>query len=234
MPDDLYNLPPQNLEAEQIFLGECLIEPRTVLAATTLKAPDFYKAAHGTIFSALLRMHQRGETIDRLTVSDELRNAEEALKGVGGISFISSLVTLAPTAASWKAHEQLIKNAALLRRVARSCTDTLLEVYKGGRAEEIISGAVGELTGIRQDMPAGIRAYREIVLETYEAISRRSSMTGEISGMPTGLADLDLLTDGFQPTDLIIIAGRPSMGKTSMLFGEGILKQLRAPGTPWV
>ncbi len=222
-------LPPQELEAEQMVLGACLLEPK-VLSTARVKPDDFYRARHRLIFEAMLRMRERGEDLDLVTLPPELRglqvdkfgnpprnNAEAvvALEFCGGAAYLAELVSLVPTAANFRSHERLVISAAMRRAVIRACKEAEQAAYDSGDADKVIAECIGRLNDIRRHDAGELVAQRDLIVRGFEAVERRSTMTASVSGLTTGFRDLDRRLDGLRP-QYYVIAGRPSMGKTAL------------------
>ncbi len=216
----LQKLPPQNVEAEQMVLGAVLIENDAINNVTTTLTPeDFYKEIHRRIFTAMLEMYERREAIDLVTLTDALRG-RVGLEAVGGASYLATLVSLVPTAANIKYHAKIVREKAILRRLIHASTDIITQCYDDSRTvdsiEELLNNAERSIFDIAQKKIAeSFAALKNIVGHSFEIVQKLYEQKEMITGIPTGFVDLDNLTSGLQPSDLIIIAGRPSMGKTA-------------------
>ncbi len=225
-------LPPQNVEAEQSVLGAILLDNNALNKALEILNPDdFYKEAHKRIFKTVLDLNERNETIDLITLTDYLKGRNE-LELVGGASYLTSLVNSVPTAANVRQHSKIIHEKALLRNLINVATEIVTQGYEGsGRVEDLLDQAESSIFGIseRKIRPSFV-PLREIVKGSFETIERLYERKERVTGVPTGFTDLDEITSGLQPSDLIVIAGRPSMGKTSLALGiaqyAGIEKRL--------
>ncbi|OGW29548.1 MAG: replicative DNA helicase [Nitrospirae bacterium GWC2_57_13] len=216
----LQKLPPQNIEAEQMVLGAVLIENDSInKIIETLLPDDFYKEAHRRIFAVMLDMSEAGEAIDLVTLADAMRS-RKGLDSVGGASYLSTLVSLVPTAANVKNHARIIREKSVLRKLIRSATEIVTQSYDDSRqatsVEELLDAAERSIFEITQNkIRESFVALKDIVKSSFETIERLYERKEMITGLPTGFIDLDKMTSGLQPNDLIIIAGRPSMGKTA-------------------
>ncbi len=216
----LQKLPPQNIEAEQMVLGAVLIENDSLNKIVEILAPDdFYKDAHRRIFSVMLDMFESGEAIDLVTLSDKLRGTK-GLETVGDASYLSSLVSMVPTAANIKNHAFIIREKSVLRRLIHTATEIITQSYDDTRTavnvDELLDQAERSIFEITQKkIRDSFIALKDIVKGSFETIERLYERKEMVTGLPTGFADIDKLTSGFQPSDLIIVAGRPSMGKTA-------------------
>ncbi|HLB95091.1 MAG TPA: replicative DNA helicase [Nitrospiria bacterium] len=225
-------LPPQNVEAEQSVLGAILLDNNALNKALEILNPDdFYKEAHKRIFKTILDLNERNETIDLITLTDYLKGRNE-LEQIGGASYLTSLVNSVPTAANVRQHSKIIHEKALLRNLINVATEIVTQGYEGsGRVEDLLDQAESSIFGIseRKIRPSFV-PLKEIVKGSFETIERLYERKERVTGVPTGFTDLDEITSGLQPSDLIVIAGRPSMGKTSLALGiaqyAGIEKRL--------
>lgn len=211
-----HRLPPQNLEAEMSVLGGVLLENQALhRALETLRPDDFYREAHRKVFAALIALSERNEPADLVTLTTVLKE-RGALEEVGGSSYLTTLVSYVPTAANIAYYCKLVKEAAIARELIRVATDIAERGYEGGGVEEILDWAEQSIFQIAT-MKARQAFYStsEIVKHAIQAIEKLYDRKEQITGVPTGFKDLDDLTSGLQPSDLIIIAGRPSMGKTA-------------------
>ena len=216
----LQKLPPQNIEAEQMVLGAVLIENDSINKIVEILVPDdFYKDAHRRIFSVMLDMFESGEAIDLVTLSDKLRGTK-GLETVGDASYLSLLVSMVPTAANIKNHALIIREKSVLRRLIHTATEIITQSYDDTRSsvsvDELLDQAERSIFEITQKkIRDSFIALKDIVKDSFKTIERLYERKEMVTGLPTGFADIDKLTSGFQPSDLIIVAGRPSMGKTA-------------------
>ena len=216
----LQKLPPQNIDAEQMVLGAILIENDSIYNVTALLSPDdFYKDVHRRIFSVMLEMFERKEAIDLVTLTDSLRG-KVALETVGGASYLAQLVSLVPTAANIKYHAKIVREKAVLRRLIHASTDIITQCYDDSRTvdsiDELLNTAERSIFDIAQKkIGESFSPMKNIVGHSFKMVEDLYERKEMITGIPTGFVDLDHLTSGLQPSDLIIVAGRPSMGKTA-------------------
>lgn len=210
--------PPQNIDAEQAILGALLLDPEAVhTLPASLRPDDFYHHGHRLIFEAVLQLVDQGRPVDLVTVTDELRR-QESLAKAGGAAYVASLVDVVPTAANTEQYAQMVEEKALLRTLIMAAMRIAEMGYEGGenparlleQAEQIILDVGARRTA------GGFASLKEILLIVWELIERAYANKGSISGLPTGFVDLDRISCGLQPSDLIILAARPSMGKTSL------------------
>lgn len=214
----LDRLPPQNIEAEQSILGAVLLENDALLKAIEVLSPeDFYRESHRKLFNAMLDLFEKNEVIDLITVTELLKRKSE-LDDVGGVTYLSSLVSMVPTAANVRYHSRIVKQKALLRGLLRSATEIAAKVYESTmEADEMVDFAERTIFDISdRRTKTSFFTLKEVIKSSFEMIEHLYDKKEAITGVPSGFADLDELTTGFQPGDLIIIGGRPSMGKTAL------------------
>ena len=209
--------PPQALDAERSVLAAMLIDFEAVgRAIEMMETADFYRVAHQKIFEAILALYNRSEKADLITLTEELRKRGE-LEMVGGISALSQILEYGTTSANLEQHARLIASKSVLRRLIRASSEIQQEAFAGGdetaaildRAEQRIF----EITDAR--VRQGFVALRDLLKPAFEHIQQLYERKVHVTGVPSGYDDLDKLTAGFQASDLVVIAGRPSMGKTS-------------------
>jgi replicative DNA helicase len=216
----LQKLPPQNIEAEQMVLGAILIENDSInKVIETLSPDDFYKDTHRRIFKAMLDMFETGDAIDLVTLSDALRG-KTGLEAIGGASYLATLVSLVPTAANIKYHARIVREKAVLRKLIHSATDIITQSYEDSRTvvniDELLDRAEKSIFEIAQGkIKDSFVSMKNIVGHSFAIVERLYEKKEMVTGLATGFLDLDERTSGFQQSDLIIIAGRPSMGKTA-------------------
>jgi replicative DNA helicase len=216
----LQKLPPQNIEAEQMVLGALLIENDSInKIIETLSPDDFYKEAHGRIYRTMLDMYEAGEPIDLVTLTDALRRST-GLETVGGASYLSALVSLVPTAANVKHHARIVREKAVLRKLIHAATEIASQGYEDSlmtaNIDELLDRAERTIFEISQNkIRNSFIPLKDIVKSSFETIERLYERKEMVTGLPSGFVDLDKMMSGLQPSDLIIVAGRPSMGKTA-------------------
>ncbi|MFC1770064.1 replicative DNA helicase [Nitrospirota bacterium] len=211
-------LPPQSLEAEQSVLGAVLIDPDSLLKCLDLvKEGDFYRDSHRKIYTVMLDLFERNEAIDLITVSEALGKKNE-LEAVGGSAYIATLASQVPTAANIKYHSRIIRERALLRELLRTSTDIASRVYEDTEeAEVLLDFAEKSIFDISEKrMNQAFTPMKDVVKGSFKAIEELYERKDSITGVATGFRDLDEITTGLQKADLIVVGGRPSMGKTAM------------------
>ncbi|OAT80863.1 replicative DNA helicase [Desulfotomaculum copahuensis] len=210
--------PPQNIDAEQSVLGALLLEPDAVpRVARFLRPDDFYLEAHRQIYEAILALDEAGQPVDLITVTTWLQDAG-VLERTGGVTYVASLAGLEPSAANVEYHARIVEEKALLRHVIQVATRIASRGYEGGEdAEKLMDEAERMLFELAARRSASVFVtIRDILQEIFAYIEDRYRNQGKISGITSGFIDLDRLLCGFQPGDLVIVAGRPAMGKTSL------------------
>jgi replicative DNA helicase len=210
-------LPPQNLEAEISVLGGVLLDNEALnRVLEVIKEGDFYRESHRKIFSAVLDLYERSEPVDLITLSEALRK-REVLEQVGGIEYLNSLVNSIPTAANITYYAKIVKEKAILRKLVNRATEIVSQVYgHSGNVDDFLDQAERSIFEISEDrVRPSFYPIKDIIKSSFKTIERLYEKRQLITGVPTGFAKLDELTSGLQPSDLIIVAGRPSMGKTA-------------------
>lgn len=213
----LQKLPPQNLDAEKSVLGAILIENDALdKVVEDITVDDFYREPHRKIYQRMQELHELREAIDLITLSDLLRRRNE-LESVGGVSYLSSLVNMVFTAANVGHHARIVREMAILRKLISASTEIITRAYDGGfDATELLDTAEKTVFEISErNIRSSFVPVKEIVKDSFEMIERLYERKDSVTGVASGFSDLDKKTAGFQPSDLIIVAGRPSMGKTS-------------------
>jgi replicative DNA helicase len=213
----LSKLPPQNIEAEQSILGAILIDNNALPKTLEILDPeDFYKLSNRKIFNAMTELFDKNEPIDLITLTDYLRKKDD-LEAIGGISYLSSLVDMIPTAANVKYHSHIVREKALLRGLLRSANEIAGKVYEDNLdAEDLVDYAEKSIFDISDKrVKASFVSLKEVIKSSFEMIEHLYDKKETVTGVPSGFKDLDDLTTGFQKGDLIVVGGRPSMGKTA-------------------
>ena len=216
--DHVLNVQPQSDEAEQAVLGSMLASKDAVSKTIQwLKPEHFYKDAHIKTFSIMLELFDKGESIDTVSVVDALKKKKE-LDSVGGTYYITGLVESVPTTAHVERYSKIVLEKALLRRLIGLSHDIAKEAYDDSQEiGDILDTVEKSIFNITQSrLKGGFQHIQPILEDTFEKLDKISSKKGSVIGIPSGLLDLDERTSGFQDGDLIIIAGRPGMGKTAL------------------
>ncbi|WP_018086897.1 replicative DNA helicase [Desulfurispora thermophila] len=212
-----YEQMPQNIDAEQAVLGSIFLDKDALpKVARFLKPDDFYLESHKLIYAAMLQLDEAGRPPDLITVADHLRQ-QGVLEKVGGVTYVATLAGLVPTAIHAEHYARIVEEKSLLRKVISAATQIAGMGYEGKEAaERLIDEAERLLMDLANRRALGdFSSLEEILQEIFKIIEHRYQNQGKISGVQTGFVDLDRLLCGLQPGDLVIIAGRPAMGKTS-------------------
>jgi len=212
-------LPPHNIEAEQSVLGSLLIDPDAIIrVAPFLRPEDFYRQAHGAIYEAILELHERREPSDFITLTDELQRRAQ-LDKVGGAAYLTSLLNVVPTAIHVEHYARIVERNATLRRLIDAATRIAALAYDASDADanEVVDRAEQILFSVAErHLSRDLTPIQEVLRQYFERIGYLYEHQGEMIGIPTGFSKLDLLLGGMQRADLLILAARPGMGKTSM------------------
>ncbi len=210
-------IPPQNVEAEQAVLGAMLSDHDAVAAAMEkLQRDDFYRDAHRVIFEAMVNLHRSNMEIDIITLPEELRRMGK-LDAVGGLEYVLGLPNVVATAANVEFHAKIVAEKALSRNLISTCADITASAFSGEKEpEDLLDEAESSILHLSEQNNKGdFSAVGDVVEETLDKITTLYENKAGLTGLPTGFRDLDNLTSGLQPSDLILIAARPSMGKTA-------------------
>ncbi len=211
-------VPPQALEAERAVLAAMLLDREAVSAAVeVLQAETFYRVAHQKIFAAVVALYERNETADLITLGEELRKRGD-LDAIGGPAALSQILEHATSATNLEQHLNLVRAKALLRDLIKAAGEIQQEAFAAaGETAEILDRAEERIFAITDErVREGFHHIRDLLKPAFEHIETLSKGTTRITGVPSGYDDIDKLTAGFQKSDLIVLAGRPAMGKTSM------------------
>ncbi len=211
----LERVPPQSIEAEQGVLGSMLLERDAIARVVEmLRGEDFYREAHRRIYDAMVDLFERGEPVDLITVTDRLK-ARGQLEDVGGAAYVTSLLDAVPTAANVEYYARLVLQKSLLRQLIAAGTEIVGMGFREEQEVEVLLDQAEKLVfGIAsRRMAQDFLPIREVLQESFDRIDRRYQDKGTVTGVPTGFVDLDRMTAGLQPADLVIVAARPAMGK---------------------
>lgn len=210
-------IPPQNVEAEQAVLGAMLLSHDAVIVAMEkLQSQDFYRDVHRIIFEAMEHLHRENKEIDVITLPDELKRMKK-LDDVGGIEYVLNLPNLVGSAANIEYYANIVAEKALARNLISTCTELTTEAYDGQKeTEALLDDAERRILQLSDTKNRGDFASVGAVVEvTLDKITKLYENKAGLTGLPTGFRDLDRMTSGLQPSDLILVAARPSMGKTA-------------------
>jgi replicative DNA helicase len=226
-------VPPQSIDAEEAVLGAMMLSPSAIAAVSEFLEPsDFYRESHGTIYRAALALYGRGEPVDAITLVDELEERGE-LESVGGRARIHELAALVPAAANAGHYGRIVRESATLRGLIRAGGEISRLGWEGqGEPRELVDRAEQIVFDLSQQRVTGDFSHIEALLkESFERITALYESGTDVAGVPSGFRDLDRVTSGFQQGNLIVLAARPSMGKSAL--GLGIAANLAVRhGTP--
>lgn len=211
---------PQDLLAEQSVLGSIFISPDKLIAVREFISPDdFYKYAHKIIFRAMITLSDRNDAIDATTIRTILDDQDD-LQSIGGLSYIVELVNSVPTSANAEYYAKIVAEKAMLRDIIARLTDSVNLAYDEIlKPEEVIAGVERALIELNEHSNrSGFRKISDVLKVNYEALEARSKQTSNVTGLPTGFRDLDKITTGLHPDQLVILAARPAVGKTAFVL----------------
>lgn len=214
---NLDRLPPQNLEAEQSVLGAILIDNNALpKSLEIIDEDDFYRIAHRKIFKAMIELFEKNEPIDIITLTDQLKKNND-IEAIGGVAYLSTLINMVPTAANVRYHSNIVREKSLLRGLLRSVNEISSKVYEDNLdAEDLVDYAEKSIFDISEKrIKTSFVTLKDVIKSSFEMIEHLYDKKETITGVASGFKDLDEMTTGFQKGDLIIIGGRPSMGKTA-------------------
>lgn len=223
-------VPPHNIEAEQSVLGSMILERNAIAEVTeVLKGDEFYKESHRILFDAILELYNRDEPVDMITLVELLRSRDH-LEAIGGVSYISNLATSVPTTANVKYYAKIVEEKWTLRRLILASDDIMQKCYEQQEeVENVLESAEKSIFDISQKKNRqDFEHLSTIIVRSFDQFERLSKNKGEITGIPSGFTDLDRKTSGFQKAELILVAARPSMGKTAFSTNIALYSALRA------
>ncbi len=210
-------VPPQNLEAEQAVLGSVLLQAEALVSAMErLRSEDFYAPGHQLIYEAMIELGEDNQPIDLVTLTASLQDKGQ-LEEIGGVSYLAKLATGVPTAANIDYYAQIVEEKSLMRRLIRTATEIVQNGYAAtDEVSVLLSEAEQRILEIsNRRSSSGFISIRDVLMEVFERVEFLYSHKGGTTGIPSGFPDLDKMTSGFQRNDLIIVAARPSVGKTA-------------------
>ena len=216
---DIHRSPPHSVEAEQGVLGSMLISPREIIAECVEKINEayFYIPAHQTIYTVLVELWNAGQGIDLITFTQVLRD-RNVLDAVGGPAFATSLFTFVPTAANITYYLEIIRDKYILREIIAACTESVRRSYEEqDEVNNLLDEVEQKIFAVGEDRFKGqVLTMKDQVMEAIESIEKLYERKGGITGISTGFIELDRMTSGLHAAEMIVIAGRPSMGKTAL------------------
>lgn len=213
----LGRVPPQNVEAEQSVIGSMLLDKEVISNITEfLKGEDFYREDHKEIFEAIMDLFDRGEPIDLITVSEQLK-LRGTLDAVGGLEYLSFVANAVPTTANVRHYAKIVEEKSILRRLIKASSDIVNMGYEASEeVSYVLDRAEKNIFDILQKRNmTGFSPIKDVLVDTFNILEELYNNKGHVTGIPTGFSDLDFKTSGLQNSDLILIAARPAMGKTS-------------------
>jgi replicative DNA helicase len=218
MGNEEVKLPPQNLDAERAVLGAMMIDEEAIgVAIEHIDASYFYETSHQKIFNSIIQLYSDRKNVDLITLSDQLKT-EGLVDSVGGVGYLTQLVDHVPSSANIKHYAHIVKEKGVQRKLIRNATQIISRSYDAGvDVDELVDSAeqlIFEIATARQKQEAF--HIKDIIKDTIEIIDKLYQKKQTVTGVPTGFHDLDRMTSGFQKSDLIIIAARPSMGKSAL------------------
>jgi replicative DNA helicase len=216
-------VPPQNVEAEQAVLGTILIQDRSLLKVVEiLSAENFYRDAHKVIYEVMVSLFEKREPHDLITVTSLLID-QNRLDRIGGAAYLASLTDVIPFAGTLVHHAHIIREKAILRRLIQTSSEVAARCYNAqDDIETMVDEAEKSIFEIAQARKTqGFESMARIVPKAFDRITRLADRKEHITGVATGYEELDRMTAGLQPSDLIVLAGRPSMGKTALMIMTG-------------
>lgn len=211
-------IPPQSKEAEQSVLGSMIIDKEAIYAAAELlNDKDFYSSAHQKIFAGIIALSEKGEPVDLVTLSEEL-DRQHCLEDIGGRSYLVGLANAVPTAANIQYHSQIVREKAILRSLINAATGIVSRSYESPHnVDEFLDEAEQLVFEIgRRGKHQGFAPLKEVLIQAFDRIEKLYDDKKGVTGLSTGFTDLDRICSGLQNSDLIVIAARPSMGKTTL------------------
>ena len=210
-------IPPHNIEAEQSVLGAIIMDIEAMgIASEIITEADFYRPDHRQIYGAIMELYNQSEAIDLVTIQNKLTE-KGILEQIGGIGYITQLATFVPTSAHIKQYAKIVESKSVLRKLIKASAEISAKSFEAqDPADEIVGYAEKQIFDIMQDKHTDdFSPLSDILVTSLEKIESAYMNKGQITGIATGFTDLDYRTAGFQPSDLILVAARPSMGKTA-------------------
>jgi replicative DNA helicase len=222
-PVSYLKVPPHHVEAEQAILGGVLINNEAMNQIVDILSPDdFYREAHVALFDGMTRLYQRGEPIDIITLS-EILTQKKTLEKAGGTDYLALLVQAVTTSAGIVYHAEIVRNLAVRRRLISQCS-TISELcfLNQESTADLLEKAEQSIFDIAEDqIREGFQSLKKVIDGSFKKLESAAQFEGYVTGVPTGFERFDRLTAGLQPSDLIVVAGRPSMGKTALALNIG-------------
>ncbi|MEK3884277.1 replicative DNA helicase [Paenibacillus sp. PL2-23] len=226
-------VPPQNMEAEQAVIGAILLQPEALITAMErVRSEDFYSSGHQRIYEAMIELAEANQPVDLVTLTAHLQD-QGLLEETGGVSYLAKLANAVPTAANVDYYAQIVEEKSMLRRLIRTATNIVTDGYANSEdVGVLLSDAEKKILEIsNRRSSSGFVSIRDVLMEVFEKVEFLYSNKGGSTGIPSGFVDLDRMTAGFQRSDLIIVAARPSVGKTAFALNVAQNVGVRAKET---
>ena len=215
--EDNTRIPPHSVEAEQSVLGSILLDKDAMISVSeTLIPEDFYKEAHKVIYECMLKLYNSQSEIDLITLAEELRD-QGYLDDIGGIPYITSLSTIVPTTSNIKYYVNIVKEKSIVRQLISAANDIInLSYDSSAKVEDVLENAEKKIFDIYQERTTNdFKQINQVLRDTYDMIEKLYTEKNEVTGLTTGFRDLNKKINGFQKSDLLLVAARPAMGKTA-------------------
>jgi len=216
-------IPPHNLEAEQAILGGILINNDAMHQVMDIVTPDdFYRESNATLFEGMVELYNHGDPIDLITLAQYLKRVK-AEERTGGAEYLGSLVEAVSTSAGISFHAEIVRKLSVRRRLINQCSVISEACFQDWeKTEDLLELAEQSIFDIAEaQAKSGFESLKDVITSSFKKLESAAALDGYVTGIPTGFRDFDRLTAGFQPSDLIVIAGRPSMGKTALALNIG-------------
>lgn len=215
--EDNTRIPPHSVEAEQSVLGSILLDKEAIISVSeTLVADDFYKEAHKVIYESMLKLYNNQSEIDLITLADDLRD-QGYLNDIGGLPYLTSLSTIVPTTSNIKYYVNIVKDKSVVRQLISAANDIINSGYDGSlKIGDVLENAEKKIFDISQErINNDFQQINQVLKDTYDMIEKLYTEKNEVTGLTTGFRDLNKKINGFQKSDLLLLAARPAMGKTA-------------------
>ena len=226
---------PHSVEAEQSVIGAMLMDKEAVIAASEIiVAEDFYQKQYGIMFESMVELFNEGRPVDLITLQNRLRE-KDVPPEVSSLEFVGELIAMVPTSANIRSYANIVREKAMLRKLIRANEEIANTCYAGTEPlEKILADTEKTIFDLLQTRSSGeFVPIRQVALNVLENIEIASRTQGTVTGIPTGFIDLDYKTSGMQPSDFVLIAARPSMGKTAFVLNLVDHVAVRK-GLPWM
>ncbi len=223
-------VPPHSLEAEQSVLGSMILDRDSInTAAEIIRPSDFYRLANGEIYETILTLYNKSEPVDLITLSEELRN-RGTLEKIGGMTYLADLSNIVATTANTKYYCEIVEEKSILRKLIKSSNEVVARAYEAtDNIDAIIESAEESIFDITQGRDKdGFAPVKEVLIDSFNQMEQRAAHKGGLTGLTTGFIDVDKKLSGLQKSDLVLLAARPSMGKTALGINIAVNAALKA------